>query len=118
MSPIDPDDERLAAALRAIPTPATPSGLDGKVRGVISDRRFRRTAPAVWSLMVLVLVLILWRPWSTPQIAPPGGQIVVREIPAEDLEVLFAPPPVDGLTILTARNDVSVAALGRMEGVK
>lgn len=118
MSPVEPDDERLAAALRAIPTPTTPSGLDGRVRGVIRRRRSRATAAAVWSLMAVAVAVILWQPWATPQVSPPRGPVVVREIPAEDLEVLFAPPPVDGLTVLAARNDVSLAALGRLEGVK
>ena len=118
MSPDHPDDERLAAALRAVPTPPTPPGLDERVRGVIRRRRDRTTAAAVASMSALVVALILWQAWPTPQIAPPGGQIVAREIPAEDLEVLFAPPPVDDLTVLARRNDVSVAALGRLEGVK
>lgn len=118
MSPADPDDERLAAALRAIPTPDTPSGLDGRVREVIHRRRAREMVVAVVSLMAVAIVVILMRPFATPPVAPPGGQIVAREIPAEDLEVLFAPPPVDGLTVLAARNDVSLAALRRLEGVK
>lgn len=118
MSPLDPEDERLAAALRAVPIPATPPGLDGRVRAVIRRRRDRTTAAAVASVSALVVGLILWQAWPRPQIGPPVGGAVAREIPAEDLEVLFAPPPVDGLTVLARRNDVSVAALGRLEGVK
>jgi hypothetical protein len=118
MSPIDPEDERLAAALRAVPTPATPPGLNGRVRGVIRRRQARAKAAAVASMTALALVVILWRPWEPRVSVLHMEPIVAREIPAEDLEVLFAPPPVDGLTILAARNDVSVAALGRLEGVK
>jgi hypothetical protein len=118
MSPVDPEDECLAAALRAIPVPATPAGLDGLVREAIRRRRARATAAAIWSLMAVAIVLILWQPRVTPKYTPTPGPVVVREIPAEDLEVLFAPPPVDRLTVLAARNDVSLAALGRLEGVK
>lgn len=118
MSPIDSEDERLAAALRLIPTPATPAGLDGRVREVIRRRRARTTAAAVGSLMAVAIVLLRWQPWEPRVYVLPMGPVVAREIPAEDLEVLFAPPPVDGLTVLARRNDVSVAALGRLEGVK
>ena len=118
MSPVDPDDERLIAALRAIPVPATPSNLNGRVREVIRRRRGRATAAAVGSLIAVASVLILWQPWEPQAELPLAPPAVVREIPQEDLAVLFAPPPVDGLTVLAARNDVSVAALGRLEGAK
>src|SRR5262245_31348558 len=100
MSPIEPGDERLTAALRAIPTSATPSDLEGRVRKVLRRRRERATAMAVGAVGALALVVFLWQSRATPPVAPPGGQMVAREIPAEDLEVLFAPPPVDGLTVL------------------
>jgi hypothetical protein len=118
MSPDDPTDERLAAALRAVPVPATPPGLDGRVRAAIRRRRERATSTAIGAVAAVALVLILWQPWAPSHCELPMDSVVVREIPAEDLAVLFAPPPVDGLTVLAARNDVSVAALGRLEGVK
>ena len=118
MSPDDPTDERLAAALRAIPTPATPPGLDARVRAVIRRRRERAMSTAVGSVAAVAVVLALWRPWEPRAYLPMEPPAVAREIPQEDLAVLFAPPPVDGLTVLARRNDVSVAALGRLEGVK
>ena len=116
MSSADPSDDRIAAALRAVPLPAAPPHLDRRVRRVLRRRRARRAALAAAPVAALALALAVWRPWA-PDARPPEP-VAAREIPPEDLAVLFAPPPVDGLTVLAARNDVSVAALSRLEGVK
>src|SRR5688500_11765954 len=112
MSPADPDDERLATALRALPTPATPPNLGQRVQKVIRRRRARRVAAAAAPVGALALALVAWGPLAPAPVDPAPAPVVAREIPQEDLAVLFAPPPVDGLTVLAARDDVSVAALG------
>jgi hypothetical protein len=118
MTSFEPPDDRIAAALRSIPSPATPPDLERRAWQSIRRRRARRAALAVAPMAVLTLSLVVWRPWATaPEVQPPAP-VAVREIPPEDLAVLFAPPPVDGLTVLAHRNDASVAALGRLEGVK
>src|SRR5262245_11825460 len=118
MNSVEPDDERIGDALRAAPLPATPADLDRRVRSVIRRRRAQRMIAAVAPVVVLAVALIAWRPWAGTPVGHPPEPMATREIPPEDLAVLFAPPPVDGLTVLAARNDVSVAALGRLEGVK
>ena len=114
----DPADERIVGALRSVAMPATPPDLDRRVQQVIRRRRARRAALAAAPVVALALALVVWRPWATAPVARPPELVASREIPPEDLAVLFAPPPVDRLTVLAARNDVSVAALGRLEGVK
>jgi hypothetical protein len=116
--PDDPADEPIAAALRSVPMPAPPPGLDRRVRRIIGRRRAVRAVLAVAPVVVLAVALVVWRPWAVSPVTPVPQPVAAREIPAEDLAVLFAPPPVDGLTVLATRNDVSVAALGRLEGVK
>jgi hypothetical protein len=118
MTPADPDDERLTAALRALPTPATPPDLGRRVRTVIRRRRARRVAAAAAPVAALALVLVAWRPWAAATVDSARAPVLAHEIPQEDLAVLFAPPPVDELTVLATRDDVSVAAIGRLEGVK
>ncbi len=117
VDPPDPADERIGAAVRSLPTPAPPPDLERRVWGVVRRRRARRALLTAAPVVTLALVLVLWRPWAGP-VVPQPAPVAVREIPQEDLAVLFAPPPVDGLTVLAARNDVSVAALGRLEDVK
>jgi hypothetical protein len=117
VEPPDPADGRIGDALRSLPTPPAPPGLDRRVWRVVRRRRARRAILTAAPLVALALVLVVWRPWAGP-VVPRPEPVAVREIPQEDLAVLFAPPPVDGLTVLAARNDVSVAALGRLEGVK
>ena len=118
MNSLEPPDDRIAAALRTVPTPAAPPGLERRAWQAIRRRRARRVALAAAPVAVLVLAVLLWRPWGTaPEVRSPEP-VAAREIPPEDLAVLFAPPPVDGLTVLAHRNDASVAVLRRMEGVK
>jgi hypothetical protein len=115
VEPPDPADERIGDALRSLPTPAPPPDLDRRVWGVVRRRQAQR-AILLAAPVILAFVLVLWQPWAGPVVRP--EPMTAREIPPEDLAVLFAPPPVDGLNVLAARNDVSVAALGRLEGVK
>lgn len=119
--PPTPDDE-LRRALQSLPIPETPSDLESRVHGRILRRRVRRTTLAAGA--VLLAGLLVWQPWAdneppvvhqqpgpVPQTAPP-------QIPPDELDVLFAPPPVDSLAVLARRDEVSVGALNRLEGVK
>jgi hypothetical protein len=112
MNSDDPADERIREALRSLPAPPS-ADVGRRVWGIVRRRRARRTALTAVPVVTLALALVVWRPWVGPP-APVSGP----EIPPEDLAVLFAPPPVDRLNVLAARDDVWVAALGRLEGVK
>jgi len=125
-----PDDEagpdrRLADRLRSLAMPATPPALEVGVRRRIRSRRTRRTVFASGSVLALAVAVSVWTPWReapAPVVrhTPPAplAPVPAREIPADELAVLFAPPPVDSLAILGGRNEQFVAALNRLEDVK
>jgi hypothetical protein len=125
-------DPRLRESLRALPTLETPPTLESRVRQRIRWRRTRRAVLACGSVLAVAGALLIWQvsqprgaapapgvphPQPVPQIvqAPPAP---VGEIPADELAVLFAPPPVDHLTIVGKRNEGWVAALNRLEDKK
>ncbi len=119
-------DPRLSASLRALPIPETPPDLESRVRRCIRRRRIERTLLASGSVLALVVAVLVWHPWGAapvpvvqlPPPAPPVAQAPPREIPPDELAVLFAPPPVDSLAIVGGRNEKFVAALNRLEDVK
>ena len=122
-------DPLLLDGLRSLPIPETPPVLESRVRRRIRRQRIQRTVLVAGSVLALVGALLVWQPWNKapapmvqqPQPAPPVAQVAptpVREIPPDELDVLFAPPPVDSLTIVGGRNARWVAALNRLEDVK
>ena len=120
-------DPRLRDGLRSLPMPETPPALESRVRRRLRRRRVQRGALVVAPVLALVVALFVWQPWTDAPVVqqqpqqPPIVQAVPtppREIPTDELAVLFAPPPVDPLTILDRRNTGTVAALNRLEGVK
>jgi hypothetical protein len=125
-------DPRLREGVRALPIPETPTGLELRVRSRIRRRRVQRAALASGAVGLLLLAAVLvWQPGSDtqppvvhqPQPAPPLAQAPPtrtqpREIPPDDLAVLFAPPPVDSLAIVGGRNERWVATLNRLEDAK
>ena len=48
----------------------------------------------------------------------PEPVFAAKDLSPQELDELFAPPPVDGLTILGRRDDVLVVALNRLEEPK
>ncbi len=129
MDSSDPDDEfdpRLRDTLRSLPTPETPRALESRVRDRIRRRRVERVALLSGSALALIGAVFVWQPWredSAPVArhnppAPPVVPAQPREIPPDQLAVLFAPPPVDSLTIVGGRNEGWVAALERLEDMK
>jgi hypothetical protein len=120
-------DSRLRDGLRSLPIPETPPALESRVRHRIRRRRVQRAALASGAAtLTLVVALLLWQPWSDgpasvvqhPQPAPPVPSAPPSEIPADELAVLFAAPPVDSLTVLDRQDKGFVAALNRLEDVK
>lgn len=122
-------DPYLRDELRSLPIPGTPADLESRVRRRLRQRRVTRVALGSGAALALVVALFAWRPWaeveapvaSQPQPAPPIAQVApapAREIPTDDLAVLFAPPPVDSLAIVGGRNEKWVATLNRLEDVK
>lgn len=122
-------DPRLGEWLRALPTPATPPSLESRVRTHIRRCRIARAVLASGSALALVVAVLAWQVCLRPGEAPgpvvqhtppaiPAAQPPAREIPPDELAVLFAPPPVDSLAIVAGRNEGWVAALNRLGGVK
>jgi hypothetical protein len=116
----DGGDERLRRALQSLPVPEPPN-LERRVYDRLWQRRRMQRGGATGVVAALLLAVVFAGPWGRRKDEP----IVFlpfthtpREIPADDLEVLFAPPPVDSLAVLDRRDAVSVAALTRLEGVK
>jgi hypothetical protein len=116
------DDDRLRRALQALPVPETPAEVASRVNDRLWQRRRLQRAGTAGVVALLLLAVVFVAPWGRKDepVVPlplPIAQ-VPHEIPARDLEVLFAPPPVDSLAVLDRRNAASVAALNRLEGVK
>jgi hypothetical protein len=132
MNSSDPDDSGnepapdpcLRAGVRSLPIPDTPSALESRVRQCIRHRRIQRGVLASGSVLALIIaVLLVWQPWGaepTPVAhKPPAPQPVPpREISPEQLDVLFAPPPVDRLSILDRQDRGFVTVLHRLEDRK
>jgi hypothetical protein len=119
MSSSEDCDDRLRRALQSLPLPEPPAALESRVQRRLRARRVRQ-AGTVAGVAVLLLAVAFAGPWGAkgePGVPLPVAQ-APREILADDLEVLFAPPPVDSLAVLDRRDAVSVAALNRLEGVK
>lgn len=106
-------DPRLRDGLRSLSIPETPPDLESCVRRLIRRRRVRRVLTS-GSVCALVIAALVWRPWGEVPVAPTPA----REIPADQLAVLFAPPPVDRLAVLDGQSRRFVAALNRLEEVK
>ena len=114
-------DPRLADRLRSLPVPATPPALEAGVRRRIRRRRTRRAVLASGSALAVAAAFV-WQPWREAPVPvvrhTPVVPVPAREIPADDLAVLFAPPPVDSLEIVGGRNEKFVAALTRLGDTK
>src|SRR5262245_20365394 len=122
-------DRRICETVRSLPNPEPPADLESRVRQRIRRRRIERAVLVSGAGLTLVGALLVWQPWSQipapvvqqPQPAPPVASATPtppREIPPDELAVLFAPPPVDSLTIVGGRNDGWVEALNRLEDKK
>jgi hypothetical protein len=120
----DPADERLRRALHSLAVPETPAGMESRVQSRLRNRRVQQAAGVTSIAAILLVGLFAWQPWGGEPVGPDPQQPQIfaqappREIPADDLAVLFAPPPVDSLDVLARRDAVSIAAISRMEGVK
>jgi hypothetical protein len=116
---MDPADDGIREGLRALPLPATPAEVAGRVHGQLRRRRIVKSALAILPVILLVAGLLLWRPWTsieqTPPTLPEMAQGTAKPLDPDELLELFAAPPVDSLAILAKRDQVSVAALGRLE---
>jgi hypothetical protein len=101
-------DERLAAALRALPLPPTPPGLAGQVRRRLRQRKLRRAGAGLAAAVLLATGLLGWQRWPQPQAAPEVAHQPAREEQPVSPS-LFAAPPVDRLDVL-AQNQAGFAA--------
>jgi len=106
----------VADALRSGPIPPTPANLAGEVRRRLRRRALRQRGLVAVLVAAVVAAVLLWRPWGGSPVAPPD--LAVVEIPAEEIEVLFAPPPIDPLAILTRQDRSTMLALSRLEEAK
>lgn len=115
-------NERLSQALRLLPVPETPGSVEAHVwQRVRRRRRVQRMIGASTTAIALLVGMLIWRPWgqsSAPSQNRPNEIARTNDILPEELDVLFAPPPVDELAILARRDRVSVVALNRLENGK
>lgn len=123
-------DPRLRDGVRSLPIPETPPALESRVRQRLQRRRVQRGALIAAPVLALVALLV-WRPWADAPLvvqqpppqpsAPPAVPATshpAREIQADELAVLFAPPPVESLSVLERQDRGFVAALNRLEDAK
>ena len=122
-------DPHVRDGVRSLPIPETPPALESRVRRRLRRRRVQRGALVAAPALALV-ALFVWRPWveaplvvqqPPPQPSAPVAPAVplpAREIPADELAVLFAPPPVESLSVLERQDRGFVAALNRLEDPK
>jgi len=114
----DPADDGIRDGLRRLPMSATPGDVASRVRGRLRRRRILKMAIALAPVIMLVTGLLVWRPWVANENAPPPPEIALgtaKPLEPDELMALFAAPPVDSLAILVRRDQVSVAALNRLE---
>lgn len=109
-------DRRFAGTLRgeAIPSPATmPAIVRERMR---SRRRLSAVAYATAASVVIASVLTNWRPWNLQQqtIVETRGTSPSRTDDLAELPMLFEPPPVDSLDVLTRQQNGYVVALRRL----
>lgn len=120
----DSGDDALRRAISALPMPSPPPGLESQVRRHFRRRLNRRRISAAVSGLIVVAASLIWHPWTRHD--PPGrspdqfvplvkSEFDQHEIPARELDLLFAPPPVDSFAILSRQHTLMVLALGRLE---
>jgi hypothetical protein len=106
-------DTRLHSRVRDEAMPAPPANLAAAVWRRVRRRRQRLRAALVGAAAVLVGVGLVARQWPTePQISPP--RVVETPRVGGDLPealVLFQPPPVDPLDVLSRQQSGYVAVL-------
>lgn len=111
----DPSDEGIREELRRLSIPATPADVVSRVRSRVRRRRMQNAALAAVPIVLLALGLLVWRPWMTREPLPMAKAKAAEPLQIDELEVLFAAPPVDGFAILARRDHVSMSALQRLE---
>ncbi|QDU27014.1 hypothetical protein ETAA8_20980 [Anatilimnocola aggregata] len=101
-------DQQLSCTLRGTDYP--PRDLEQRTRQVIRQHVRRRVLVRSVSASVAFLILFSWQAWNRPatQRARDGLQLA-------ELEALFAPPPVDPLSLLDRQQSLALGALRRLE---
>lgn len=116
----DPADCGIRDSVRRLAIPETPGNVASRVRGRLRRRRIVKAALALTPVVILAIGLLLWRPWvaneKTPPSPPEMAQGKAKPLEHDELLELFAAPPVDSFAILARCDQVSVAALSRLEG--
>jgi len=110
-------DRRFAETLQSH-IPEAPAAMPDHVGRRIRSRH-RRIAAIAYATAATVLiagVLSIWRPWSHEgqTIAELRGKSPTRSDDLAELPMLFDPPPVDSLDVLTRQQNGYVVALRRL----
>jgi hypothetical protein len=120
MKPIDPDDMRddgLSEAFRNAPFPATPSFAPWEL--VRAHRRRRIRLGSFTGLLLAAIATFTF--WLTNYWTDQVNDVAQGPLPAaprvemDDLEVLFATPPVDALDQLEAQQGAFLLAIREFE---
>jgi hypothetical protein len=109
-------DRRFADSLRA-ESPDAPSSLSSIVQDrVRSRRRLSALAYATAASVFIAGVLGIWRPWNLERqsVVEVRGKTPMRSDDLAELPMLFEPPPVDSLDVLTRQQNGYVVALRRL----
>ena len=94
-----------------------PSTVSTRVRDRLHSRRRLTTfAYAMATSVFIAGVLGIWRPWNFEQqsIVEVRGKSLARTDDLAELPMLFEPPPVDSLDVLTRQQNGYVVALRRL----
>lgn len=110
-------DTRLAGLLRSEGTPAVSAGLAAEIKTRL--RRHGRVSAIAYATAAAVLIagaLALWWPGGGSQVQIVESNHTVTTPRADDFDVavLFEPPPVDSLDVLSRQQTGYVTALRRM----
>lgn len=113
-TPPNGDDEsldcQLGTLVRSAPMPAPEAALDARVRQIVRLRRICHVG--VRSVALLLVSVLGWQVIARTKRAEPE----VATLGPEELQSLFAPPPVDPLAVLNRRHELSLRALDRWKG--
>lgn len=111
-------DQHVREVIRKAPLPQTPPALELATRRRVVQRRLRKRLVIGTMAMAVLAALLVWTGQKPNQVAQQGNPVVPSSAPDLDsgeLDSLFAPPPVDSLSVLDRRQVVAIHVLQQLE---